>query len=78
LNFAHKKSGRNLPLLTLYGLYLSTDGRWFAQMALFHGHAAAATADELHGCQFILAHMFGIGIGCTAKAAFCIIATGTA
>jgi hypothetical protein len=78
LIFAHKKSGRNLPLLTLNGLGLSTDRRWFAQMALFHGHAATAIAYKFHCCQFILAHMFGIRIGCAAKAAFCIITTGAA
>jgi hypothetical protein len=49
-----------------------------AQMALFHGHAATAIAYKFHCCQFILAHMFGIRIGCTAKAAFCIITTGAA
>jgi hypothetical protein len=73
-----KKSGRKLPLLTLDGLCLSTDRRWFAQMALFHGHAATATANKFHCRQFIFAYMFGIRIRCAAKAAFCIITTGAA
>jgi hypothetical protein len=77
-DFCQKKSGRKLPLLTLDALCLSTDRRWFAQMALFHGHASTATANKFHCRQFIFAHVFGIYIRFAAKAALCIITTGTA
>jgi hypothetical protein len=73
-----KKSGRNLPLLTPYGLWLSTDRRWLAQMALFHGHPATAIAYKFHCCQLVFTHMFGIRIRCAAKAAFRVITTGAA
>jgi hypothetical protein len=73
-----KKSGRSLPLITTLGSKLSTDWGWLAQMALFHRHPAASTTHEFHFRQLILAHMFGVGIGCAAKTAFTVIAARAA
>lgn len=54
------------------------DGRWFTKMTLFHGHSSTTGADIFHRCQFILAHMARISLGCATKTAFARISTGVA
>ena len=56
----------------------SIDGGWLAQMALFHGHAAAALTDIFHGAQFIFAHMPGCHTGSSTKTAIGRISAGIA
>jgi hypothetical protein len=73
-----KKSGQDLPLTTLFGLILSTDGRRFAQMLRLHGHPPAALADVFHCCQFILANMGMVDTGRSAEAAIFLVAAGIA
>jgi len=56
----------------------STDGGWLAEMALFHGHAAASLTNIFHGSQFIFAYMAGIHTGGSAKTAIGPISAGIA
>ena len=46
-----------------------TDSWWLAEMALFHGHAAASITYIFHGCQFIFAHMGSIHLRGSGKIA---------
>ncbi len=58
--------------------YPSTDGGWLAEVALFHGHAAATFTNIFHGAQFIFTHMAGIYAGLSTKTAIGRISAGIA
>jgi hypothetical protein len=47
-------------------------------MFFFHRHASACAANELHGSQFVFAHVFGIRFGRPAETAFGFIPAGVA
>jgi hypothetical protein len=72
----NKKGGRQ-PAADRESAALS-DRRRLAQMFFFHRHAAACVANEFHGSQLVLAHMFGIGLGSSAETAFGFISTWVA
>ena len=57
---------------------LLSDGRRFAQMLAFHGHAAAAITHKFHGGQLALAHMGLVYFRSSAERAFLTIAAGVA
>jgi hypothetical protein len=63
------KKGRHLAAALIIILGLSNRGR-FAKMFLLHCHASAATANKLHGCQFVLALMGVIRFRSPAETAF--------
>jgi hypothetical protein len=63
------KKGRHLAAALIMLPGLSNRGR-FTKMFLLHCHAPAATANKLHGCQFILALMGVIRFRSPAETAF--------
>ena len=56
----------------------STDGRRLAKMLAFHGNAATAIADVLHGGQLALAHVSMVDFRCSTEGAILVIAAGIA
>jgi hypothetical protein len=63
------KKGRHLAAALIIFLGLSNWGR-LTKMFLLHCHASAATANKLHGCQFVLALMGVIRFCGSAETAF--------
>jgi hypothetical protein len=55
---------------------LLSDGRGLAKMPGLHSHSAASPTTIFHGCQFVLAHVYGIDLSFTAKTAFGLVSTG--
>jgi hypothetical protein len=54
------------------------NGRGLTKMTLLHGHSSTTGTDIFHRCQFILAYMAGINLGCATKTALARISTGVA
>jgi hypothetical protein len=68
LNFSIKK-GRHSAAALIILLGLTNWGR-LTKMFLLHCHASAATANKLHGCQFVLALVGVIRFRSPAETAF--------
>jgi hypothetical protein len=71
-SFFNKKRAALAAALIIF-LGLSNRGR-FTQMFPLHCHASAATANKLHGCQFVFALVGVIRFRCSAETAFGFIA----
>jgi hypothetical protein len=73
--FSIKKGGISLAAAPICLIVLTNWVR-FTKMFLLHCHAAAATANKLHGCQFVLALVGVIRFRCPAETAFGFISAG--
>jgi hypothetical protein len=51
----------------------SGDGVGAAKVLFFHGHAAAAAADEFHGLKLVFANVLRFGVRFSAKAALGLV-----